>query len=44
LLNDTPGRGSQLAKTLFGDGRVEIAGGEMRISVPAKSMSIFAVN
>jgi glycosidase len=44
LLSDTPAEGSQLAKTLFGDGRAEVAGGEMRISVPAKSMSIFAVN
>jgi neopullulanase len=44
LLTDTPGRGAQVAKSLFGDGRAEIAGGEIRISAPGKSVSIFLVN
>lgn len=43
-LSDTAVAGSQTVKVLFGDGQAEILEGEIRIRVPAESISIFAVN
>jgi glycosidase len=44
LLSDTPAPELHGVKALFGDGRAEIVGKEIRISAPAKSLSIFALN
>jgi neopullulanase len=43
LLSDTPAQGSRAATVLFGDGLAEIAGAELRVGAPAKSISIFAL-
>jgi neopullulanase len=43
-LGDTAAEGSQGVKTLFGEGRAEIAGGEIHIRAPAGSISIFGLN
>ena len=40
-LSGTAAQGSQGVKVLFGDGRAEIAGNEIRVSAPAKSIAIF---
>jgi glycosidase len=42
-LGDTAAEGAQGAKGLFGEGRAEIVGNEIRIGTPAESMSIFAL-
>jgi len=44
LLSDTPAQELHGVKALFGDGRAEITGKEIRISAPAKSLSIFVLN
>ncbi len=43
-LSDTAAQGSQGVKVLFGDGLAEIAGNEIRVRAPAKSISIFVLN
>jgi glycosidase len=43
-INDTPAQESHGVKALFGDGRGEIAGKEIRIGAPAKSLSILALH
>jgi glycosidase len=43
LLSDTPAQGCRAVKVLLGDGLAEIAGAEMRVRAPAKSISIFAL-
>ena len=43
-LADTPAQGAAEAAVLFGDARAEVAGGEIRITIPAQSLSIFSLN
>jgi hypothetical protein len=40
-LSGTAAQGSQGVKVLFGDGVAEIAGNEIHVSTPGKSVSIF---
>ena len=40
-LSGTAAQGAQGVKVLFGDGVAEIAGNEIRVSAPGKSVSIF---
>ena len=43
-LSDTPAQGAASGKTLFGEAALQIVGGEARVSMPAQSLSIFALN
>jgi hypothetical protein len=43
-LADTPAQKAREALVLFGDARAELRGGEIRITMPARSLSIFSLN
>ncbi len=43
-LNDTPGQKAAEIELLFGEAKAELAGNEIRITMPAQSLSIFALN
>jgi glycosidase len=43
-LADTPAQKAAEAGRLFGDAKAELAGGEIRITMPARSLSIFSLN
>ena len=44
LLTDTPAQKAAETGHLFGDAKAELAGGEIRITMPARSISIFSLN
>jgi hypothetical protein len=44
LLKDTPVQGAARIAPLFGEAKTELAGKEIRINMPAQSLSIFALN
>ena len=43
-LKDTPAQGATRIAPLFGEAKAELAGKEVRINMPAQSLSIFALN
>jgi len=43
-LADTPAQRATEAALLFGDAKAELAGGEIRITMPPQSLSIFSLN
>jgi glycosidase len=43
-LNETPMQGAEALSLLLGRGKAEVAGNELRISMPAQSVSIFSAN
>jgi glycosidase len=43
-LNDTPAQGLPAMTSLFGEGKAESSGKELRVSLPAESISIFSLN
>ena len=43
-ISDTPAQGLRAAFLLFGDGKAESSGRELRLNLPAESLSIFALN
>jgi neopullulanase len=43
-LAETPAQRASRVALLFGDAKAELAGGEIRITLPAKSLSIFSLN
>ena len=42
-LNDTPAQGAASISLLFGEASADLAGNELRVSMPAQSLSIFAL-
>jgi hypothetical protein len=43
-LADTPAQRAAAIGLLFGEARAELAGSEIRITMPGKSLSIFSLN
>jgi glycosidase len=43
-LGDTPAQRASVIDLLFGDAKVELAGKEIHITMPAQSLSIFSLN
>src|SRR5713101_7262354 len=43
-LADTPAQGAAATGLLFGEAKAELAGSELRITMPAQSLSIFSLN
>jgi len=43
-LNDTPAKGASNISPIFGDAKAELSGNELRISIPAQSLSVFVLN
>lgn len=43
-LNDTPAEGARRVSPVFGNGKAELAGSELRLSAPAQSLSLFSLN
>jgi neopullulanase len=43
-LADTPGQGAAAIRLLFGEAKTELAGSELRITIPSQSLSIFSLN
>jgi glycosidase len=43
-VNETPAQRAASLLNLFGEGRAELAGGEIRLRMPAQSLSIFVLN
>jgi len=42
-LKDTPARGATSVSPLFGDGKAELAGDQLKLTLPPKSFSIFVL-
>jgi len=43
-LNNTPAQGAAAIRLLFGEPKVELSGNEIHLTMPAQSLSIFALN
>jgi len=43
-LGDTPAQGASVIDLLFGDAKMELAGKEIHVTMPAQSLSIFSLN
>jgi len=43
-LADTPAQRASSVERIFGEAKAELAGGELRVALPAQSISIFALN
>jgi hypothetical protein len=43
-LADTPAQSASVIDIFFGDAKVELAGKEIRITMPGQSLSIFSLN
>lgn len=43
-LNDTPAKGIGAARTVFGEGKASVRRGELSVTIPAESLTVFSVD